>query len=118
MDSATTTPEHERLREFDAAVRAKQEADAKEVERRRQLLAESITRDQAEAEQRRNEKRRREEHAAKRGERWAALPRLTQALYMAAAERPMTPAAGLIRMAQLLTAPDYQFQAPPATFEA
>jgi hypothetical protein len=110
-------PDDPRLQRFDAAAQAKREADEREIERQRQLVVDLLETEAASAEQRREGRRLAEEHAAKRPARWAALPRLVQALYVTAAERPFTHTHALIRVAQLLTAADHNFQTPPNTFE-
>jgi len=112
------TPDDDRLQRFDAAAQARREAEAKDIERQRQFVVDSIERERVTAEQRREERRRQEEHAAKRPERWGRLPLLVKALYVVAAERPHTPAQAALRMAALLTGPDHPFQTPPITFEA
>jgi hypothetical protein len=118
MTAAPVAPDHERLLKFDADIQSKREANEREIERRRQLLADEIQREAAASAQRREDRRLAEEHAAKRPDRWKALPTLVKALYVVAAERPHTAAMALLRIAKLLTGADYHIQTPPETFEA
>jgi hypothetical protein len=57
------------------------------------------------------------EHAARRPERWAELPRLERCLFVAAAQSPRTPAQALLDVARLLSGGDHQLAEPPAAFE-
>jgi hypothetical protein len=112
------TPADTRLRQFDAAAQARREAEEQKIARQREAVVDLLDREAASAMQRREERRRAEEHAAKRPERWAALPQISKALHRAASERPFNVVAALVRIADLMAAPDHNdLRQPPRTFE-
>jgi len=89
-----------------------------EAKAREQRWREEAARQEEAVEGRREERRARAEHEARKPERWRALPALERALFVAAAEDPRSIRAALVRVAQLVASPGgIPMVTPPSTFE-